>query len=30
VNLSFMGKHTRFENFMPIPGMSSRNEWGEG
>jgi replicative DNA helicase len=26
VNLSFMGKHTRFENFMPIPGMSSRNE----
>ncbi len=30
VNLSFIGKHTRFENFMPMPGMSSRNEWGEG
>ncbi len=30
VNLSFIGKHTRFENFMPMAGMSSRNEWGEG
>lgn len=29
VNLSFIGKHTRFENFMPMPGMSAKGEWGE-
>jgi replicative DNA helicase len=30
VNLSFIGKHTRFENFMPMAGMSAKSEWGEG
>ena len=30
VNLSFIGKHTRFENFMPMNGMPPRGEWGEG
>ena len=29
VNLSFIGKHTRFENFMPMNGMA-RGEWGDG
>ena len=28
VNLSFIGKHTRFENFMPMNGMP-RSDWGE-
>jgi replicative DNA helicase len=29
VNLSFIGKHTRFENFMPMNGMQPKGEWGE-
>jgi replicative DNA helicase len=30
VNLSFIGKHTRFENFMPMNmGGAPRSEWGE-
>lgn len=30
VNLSFIGKHTRFENFMPMAGFAAKGEWGEG
>lgn len=29
VNLSFIGKHTRFENFMPMNGFSPKDQWGE-
>ncbi|HTR00652.1 MAG TPA: replicative DNA helicase [Candidatus Acidoferrum sp.] len=29
INLSFIGKHTRFENFMPMNGMPPKGEWGE-
>ena len=30
VDLAFLGQYTRFENFMPMPGMSAKGEWGEG